>query len=450
MQPPVRETTSEDRLDADLTAKLAEREFTGRISETLEARLGRSIDTDLAEIGRLLFFDPITSLTEDNSCSGCHGPNASFGDSKSIAIGVGNNGVVGPGRAGPRNLRRAPTLINVPFYPALMWDSRFQALSLDPFDNSKGFAFPPPDGTDLSGLDHLLVAQAFTPVINRSEMAGFDFAGDHHVMRGEVADRVWAVDEYRQMFQGVFPELSAGTPFSFEYIARAIAEFTFTLVRANAPIDRYARGDLDALTPDQKEGGILFFGRAMCGECHIVKGFANEMFSDFEAHVLGVPQVAPIEGNVPLDGPGGDEDFGLERVTGERLDRYRFRTSPLRNVALQAQFMHNGAYVCLDRAIRHHLDAVGMLASYTPDALDTDLQGRRGPDEPMIEVLHDLIRDPVSLSQVEFDQILDFVTHALTDPDAAPDRLMGLVPESVPSGLPVHTFETVTPSDCAD
>lgn len=448
VQPRIVERRTETELDADLRAKLAEREFTGRIAETLEARLGRPVDPDMAEVGRLLFFDPITSLTQDNSCSGCHGPNVSFGDSKSISIGVGNNGIVGPGRAGPRNLRRAPSIINAAFYPRMMWDSRFQALSHDPFDNSNGFAFPPPDGSDLSGLEHLLVAQAFTPVINRSELAGFDFPGDHEAMRAEVASRIWGVDGYRESFQEIFPELSTESSFSFEHIARVIAEFTFTLVRANAPIDRYAQGNLDALTRRQKQGGILFFGRAMCGECHIVKGFANEMFSDFESHVLGVPQVAPTEGNVPLDGPGGDEDFGLERVTGDRLDRYKFRTSPLRNVALQPQFMHNGAYTCLDRAIRHHVDAVGSLESYRPDALDTDLQSRRGPDAPMIDALHDLIKDPVSLTEEELEQILDFVANALTDPDAAPERLMGLVPGSVPSGLPVHMFETVSPSDC--
>ncbi len=46
--------------------------FTGRIEETLEVRLGRPIDSRLAEVGRLLFFDRILSLEGDNSCSGCH------------------------------------------------------------------------------------------------------------------------------------------------------------------------------------------------------------------------------------------------------------------------------------------------------------------------------------------------------------------------------------------
>jgi hypothetical protein len=31
-----------------------------------------------------------------------------FGDTQPIAIGVDNNGIVGPGRTGPRNQRRSP------------------------------------------------------------------------------------------------------------------------------------------------------------------------------------------------------------------------------------------------------------------------------------------------------------------------------------------------------
>ena len=62
-----------------------------------------------------------------------------FGDTQSIAIGIDNNGIVGPGRTGPRNQRRSPMVLNAAFYPALMWNSRFAALSTDPFDNRLGF-----------------------------------------------------------------------------------------------------------------------------------------------------------------------------------------------------------------------------------------------------------------------------------------------------------------------
>ena len=91
-----------------------------------------------------------------------------------------------------------------------------------------------------------------------------------------------------------------------------------------------------------------------------MSGQSNEMFSDFEMHVIGVPQIAPFfgvgTGNVIFDGPAQDEDFGLEQVTGNSSDRYKFRTSPLRNAALQPAFFHNGAFRRLDDAIRHHLD----------------------------------------------------------------------------------------------
>ncbi len=51
-------------------------------------------------------------------------------------------------------------------------------------------------------------------------------------------------------------------------------------------------------------------------------------------------------------------------------DRYKFRTSPLRNVALQPAFFHNGAFTRLKDAIRYHLDAPTFARSYNPAAAD--------------------------------------------------------------------------------
>src|SRR5688500_1171698 len=168
---------ADDDLDATLRAQLAHHGFTGRIASTLETRLGRRIDRQLADLGRVLWFDPIQGLNDDNACGGCHSPTHGFGDTQPIAIGIDNNLVVGPGRTGPRNQRRSPMVINTAFYPALMWDSRFHARSGDPFDNRDGFAFPAPEGTSLSHLPHLLTAQAFIPPTERVEAAGFHFPG---------------------------------------------------------------------------------------------------------------------------------------------------------------------------------------------------------------------------------------------------------------------------------
>jgi cytochrome c peroxidase len=155
----------------------------------METRLGRRIDRQLASLGRQLWFDPIHGLNGDNSCGGCHSPTDGFGDTQPIAIGIDNNGIVGPDRTGPRNQRRSPMVINSAFYPTLMWNSRFHALSGDPFDNAQGFAFPAPEGITLSYLPHLLTAQAFIPPTERVEQTGFHFPGDNDDIRGEVVRR---------------------------------------------------------------------------------------------------------------------------------------------------------------------------------------------------------------------------------------------------------------------
>src|SRR5262249_43264806 len=221
---------------------------------------------------------------------------------------------------------------------------------------------------------------------------------------------------------------------------RAIAEFEFTLVFAQAPLDRFARGDDRAMTPSQKRGALTFFGKAGCVQCHAVAGESNEMFGDFRMHVIGVPQIAPIfgvgTGNMLFDGPGQDEDFGLEQITGNPGDRYKFRTSPLRNAALQPAFFHNGAFTRLEDAIRHHLDVFESARSYDPvlAGVDSDLTYRRGPIEPVLERLDPLLAAPIVLTKEEFADLLAFVRDGLLDERARTQNLCTLVPHTVPSG----------------
>lgn len=429
-----------DDLDIALRGYLASHAFTGRIAGTLEQRLRRRLDHQLANVGRLLWFDRIQGLNDDNACAGCHSPTNGLGDTQPIAIGIDNNGIVGAGRTGPRNQRRTPMAINTAFYPTLMWNSRFHAASGDPFDNSAGFVFPAPEEGTLSYLPHLLTAQAFIPPTERVEAAGFHFPGTSDDIRNEVLRRLNDNRNYRQLFARVFSHVKAGGSITFDDFGRAIAEFEFTQVYADAPIDHYARGQHNALTPSEKRGAVLFFGRAGCVGCHAVSGKSNEMFSDFREHVAGVPQIVPSFGNVPFDGPGANEDFGLEQVTGNAADRYAFRTSPLRNVALQSSFMHNGAFDRLEDAIRYHLNAVAGAATFSTSRLPADLRGPMGPAQPVLERLDPLLRSGVTLSEQEFESLVDFVRNGLLDPAARPHQLRRLIPEKLPSGQPNLVF----------
>lgn len=321
-------------------------------------------------------------------------------------------------------------------------------MSLNPFDNSVGFVFPLPEGLTISDKAHLLVAQAFIPPTERVEAAGFVFPGDNFDLRAEVMRRINDAPEYRKLFSKIFPEVKAGGTLTYDMFAQAIAEFEFTLVFANAPIDRFARSEKKAMTDDQKRGALLFFGIANCVTCHAVSGRSNEMFSDFREHVIGVPQIAPAvgnpaAGNVTFDGPGQNEDFGLEQVTSNPNDRYMFRTSPIRNVALQPAFFHNGVFTRLEDAIRFHLNPSGNAPDYDPTSAGVapDLRGPTGPIAPVLARLDPALVTPINLSNHEFRQLLDFVRNGLLDPKAKPENLRKLIPRRVPSGRPIHFFQ---------
>lgn len=470
-------------LDPKLQEVLRQAAFTGRVESALEKRLGRKLDPRLANLGRLLFFDIAGGLHDDNTCGGCHAPSSGFGDTQSIAIGVQNNLMVGPHRTGPRNQRRTPSIVNTAFYPGLMWNGRFSSLSGDPFDNSQGFKFPLPEGTTQfppndPTVQHLLVAQVHIPPTELVEVAGFtgtagtigprfdqfdDGSGGvvpppdssgfrNEPIRQEVLKRLNGNATYRSLFGELFPQVAAGAPIDFTMVGQAIAEFEFTQIYADAPIDEFARGNHDAMSSAQKEGALIFFGKGKCSACHAVSGQSNEMFSDFQMHNIGVPQIAPVfglgKGNVIFDGPNEDEDFGLEQITGDQADRYKFRSSPLRNAALQPAFFHNGAFTRIEDAIRHHLDVQNSARQYDPvqAGVANDLALRLASPEAMLITVDPLLAEPILLDDREFQDLVTFVRDGLLDQRAQRQNLCLLVPTSVPSGMPTLNFEGCSPA----
>src|SRR6185503_15352225 len=123
----------------------------------------------------------------------------------------------------------------------------------DQFDNGKGKTVPPPDASG--------------------------FRNDP--IRAKGLELIDSVPQYREMFRKLFPKARVNG-IDFAMVGRAIAEFEFTLVFADAPVDRFARGDRSAMTPAEKRGALVFFGEGRCVTCHAVDGNSNEMFSDFQ------------------------------------------------------------------------------------------------------------------------------------------------------------------------
>ena len=139
------------------------------------------------------------------------------------------------------------------------------------------------------------------------------------------------------------------------------------MVFIDSPWRRYVEGDRDALTDQQKQGALLFFGApneggAGCAACH-----NGPLFSDGQHHVVAFPQIGPGKGD------GNNDDFGRERETGDSDDRYRFRTASLLNIELSAPYGHAGSYETLEDVVRHYNNPEGQVNRYFNDGGWCDL-----------------------------------------------------------------------------
>lgn len=392
------------------------------------------------ELGRALMFDKVLSGNRDISCATCHHSLLHTADGLAVSIGTGGAGlgptrVLGTGRQFiPRN---APEVFNrgAPQWRTMFWDARVAGSPGEGFVTPAGDALP-------AGLESLLAAQAMFPVTSADEMRGAsgdrDVFGDENELAVIPADdfpaiweallqRLLALPGYVDMFAAAYPAV-ASADLGFQHAANAIAAFEIDAWSlAESPWDRYVRGDDTALSDDAKRGALLFFGDAGCGECH-----NGPLLTDQEYHNIGVPQLGPGKGSsAPLD-------HGAEAVTGDRADRFAFRTPPLRNVRLTGPWMHNGAFASLEAAVRHTLDPESSLRAYDRSQLPTALRDTVLSDPAVVdEILASLDEDVAvarTLSQAQFDLLVAFLD-ALTDPAAA--DLGRDIPESVPSGLPV-------------
>ena len=395
------------------------------------------------ELGRKLFFDKLLSGNQNISCATCHHPFTGTSDGLSLPVGEGGQGLSVTRSADiidERVPRNSPALFNLGAkeFTVMFHDGRVEP---DPSQPS-GFASPAGDDLPL-GLDDVLAVQAMFPVTSNTEMAGQ--VGENPIANAAAArdlTTVWALlterlsanTEYVALFQDAYPDIQNANDITYAHAANAIAAFEAKSWRAdNSPFDRYLKGDRRALSSAARRGMNLFYGKAKCDSCH-----SGVLQTDHQFHSIAMPQIGPGKG----DGLNGYEDFGRERVTGNSVDRFRFRTPSLRNVALTGPWGHSGAYNSLEAIVHHHLDPQTALLNYDssqlvlPSRFDLNAKDLEAYDDP---AAYAAIAGSSELPQVrlrdsEVSDIIDFL-HALTDPSSLDMRRD--FPTSVPSGLPI-------------
>lgn len=397
-------------------------------------------DFGSAELGRLLFYDPILSGNKNISCATCHHPR--LGTSDGVSLGIGEGGIgLGPERTlDPKNIpeqripRNSPGLWNLGAteFSTFFHDGRLEA------DTTQPDGIRTPLGTHMrSGFKSALAAQAMFPVLSPDEMAGHYSENDVSkavrlgilTQQGGawdlIAERVAAIPEYEQRFEDLAPD----DEITFTAIANVIADFIAFEWRAdNSLFDRAMRGEAE-LSEEAEIGMGLFYGKAGCSNCH-----SGWFQTDHKFHSIALPQIGPgkaarFENHV--------RDDGRLRVTGDPDDAFAFRTPSLRNVTLTAPYGHNGAFAELEDIVRHHLDAVSSLKNYSielaalPDFPGSDDQRAMSDNQHLGAIAQSNSLSKVNLTDQEIDFLLSFLA-SLEDPA---ERLG--VPDQVPSGLPV-------------
>ncbi len=404
-------------------------------------------------LGQMLFFDPILSGTRDVACATCHLLGRGTSDGVALSLGVRAAGLAEERRAldtervHPRNTmdlwnRGHPSVRN------MFWDGRVSEI------NAPVSRFQTPMMDYLpDGIESVLAAQVLFPLTGEEEMLGLpgdrsapDLPGSHGDRPNEIALAAAGLDEdeperfvavhdalmrrllgqagppladwqiaYRRLIARAFPETLLGAV-TIGDLANAVGHFQeLAFVTRETPWDRYLAGEKGAMGADAKRGALLFYGKGRCVACH-----SGPLLSDFQFHSLAVPQI----------GPGIDEtgdDRGRYEASRIPRHRYQFRTPPLRNVTLTAPYFHSGAVASLEDAIALHLappaGGAGAAAAADPSAEAL----RRASFAPML-------RRDVALDEDERASLLAFL-QSLED-DQAESRAL-IVPESVPSGLPV-------------
>jgi len=300
------------------------------------------------ELGRKLFYETRLSRDATISCASCHQQSKAFTDGEMVGIGI--DGLKGD--------RSTMSIVNLLWSNQNMfWDGRAGSIE----------------------------EQVLQPISNPKEM-------DLSIV--EAVKRLNHIDAYRKEFKMAF-----GTrKIREEHVAKALAQFIRSLVSQDSKYDKFLNGELQ-LAENELAGMQSFFTHpdpsvelrgSNCGDCH--RNFLTDGFKD------------AYEG-FTNNGINDEEHLeeGLYEVTGNPLDRGKFKVPSLRNIALTAPYMHDGRFGTLEEVLDHYNEHIQ--ESTTLDLLISSASNdKRNSDDPIA----------LKLTEEEKNNIIAFM-HTLTD-----------------------------------
>lgn len=258
-------------------------------------------------LGRALFYDPLLSKNQSQSCASCHNQSFAFTD-HGLAKSVGVRKMQGN--------RNSMPLFNLMLHnQGFFWDGRVLTLR----------------------------QQALHPIQDTLEM-------------DETIENVLLKLNNSGKYPELFKKAFGTADISAERIGLALEQFMLSIVSGTSRFDLAQAGKI-TLTESEKRGQILFFKElnpnagekgADCFHCHGGPDFSNHSFMNNGLDVIGA-------------------DPGRYSVTGRTQDYGKFKTPSLRNIELSAPYMHDGRFSTLEEVIEHYNNGIKHAANLDPN-----------------------------------------------------------------------------------
>lgn len=356
------------------------------------------------ELGRLLFHETAFATknlfnfsAETYSCASCHHSLAGFGSGNIQGIGEGGFGfgMQGEGRVpdksvNPMNIDlqpvRTPSILNSAYQHLMLWNGQFGAVG-DNIGTEAQWFMDTPRALNFLGFEGLETQAIASIKVHRM---GFN-------------EQLITQFGYKAMFDEVFYDVESTERYTDTIAALAIAAFERTVIANQAPFQKWLRGDELALSDEEKEGALLFFGKAQCYTCHSGPSLAGMDFAaiglkDFEENeVFFLQAVNPTI-------------IGRASFTGNEEDMYKFKIPQLYNLRDNGFYGHGSSFKSLRDVLSYKNNGI--------------------KENPIVDdaILDQRFR-PLNLSEAELDLLELFISESLYDPD-----LRRYVPSSVNSG----------------
>ena len=355
-------------------------------------------------LGKLLFHEsafavdgnfPITVGTY--SCASCHHAAAGFQSGLAQGLGEGGDGFGIKGEARFRNALcepelidvqpiRSPSAMNGAYQQVTLWNGQFGATGPNDQTQAQWTAGTPKE------VNHLGFEGLETQAI-----AGLD------VHRMKYDKDLVESNGYKSAFDLAFPDIPDADRYTRVTAGLAIAAYERTLLSNEAPFQKYLKGDYSALTEEEKQGGLLFFSKAKCVDCH-----TGPALNKMEFHALGMKDFDPSA--VFMFDADDPAKFGRFSFTQNEADRYKFKTPQLYNLKDVSFLGHGASFSSVEDVIQYKNTAVAENMEVSSGQLSNQFQ-------------------PLNLTTSEIELISNFLVNGLYDPN-----LSRYVPESLPSG----------------